>query len=70
MQANHLFPWPFKNFGISNLEANSYSKSGDNEDPEKEPKKEQKKGRQSYNNTSSQTLFKVEAKLNMKPHGE
>jgi hypothetical protein len=60
---------PFREFGSSNSKVGSDEKYGDNEDPKKELKKELEKERPSSSAiTSSQSLFKVEVKVDIKPY--
>lgn len=60
---------PFREFGGSNSEATLDGKSRDNKNLEREMKKESEKERpSSSNNTSSQSLFKVEVKVGIKPY--
>jgi hypothetical protein len=60
---------PFKEFGSSNSKHGSDEKYGDNKDPKKESKKESKKERPSSNSiTSSPSLFKVKAKVDIKSY--
>jgi hypothetical protein len=60
---------PFGECGISNSEARSNKKSRDNEDLENELEKEQEKERPSFSAiTSSQSLFKVEAEVDIKSY--
>ena len=58
----------FKGFGGSNSESRSDGKSRDIEDPKKEPKRDIEERPSSNNNTFSRSLFKVEAKVDIKPH--
>ena len=55
---------PFEDFSNSNLKFSSNRKFGDNKDLEKEPNNK----RPSSNVTSSQYLFKVEEKMDIKPY--
>jgi hypothetical protein len=60
---------PFREFGISNLRGILDEKSRDKEDREKESKNEPLKERPSSSSiTSSQYLFKVKAKVDIKPY--
>jgi hypothetical protein len=60
---------PFGEVGGSNSEVGLDEKLGDNEDPEKESKKELEKEQPSSSViTSSQSLFKMEVKVDIKPY--
>jgi hypothetical protein len=60
---------PFRDVGNSNSEVGLGEKLRDNKDPKKEPKKEQEKEKPSSSViTSSQSLFKMEAKVDIKPY--
>jgi hypothetical protein len=59
----------FREVGGLNLEIGSDEKWGDNEDPEKESQKEPKKEQSSSSTINpSQSLFKMEAKVDIKPY--
>jgi hypothetical protein len=58
---------PLGDIGGSNSEVGSDEKLGDSEDPKKESRKEHEKEKPSSNAiTPSQSLFKMEAKVNIK----
>jgi hypothetical protein len=59
---------PFKEVGYSNSEIGSEGKLRDNEDLEKESRKDPKKEKPSSSeNSPSQSLFKMEEKVDIKP---
>jgi hypothetical protein len=59
---------PFKEFGSSKSDTSSKKKYKDKEEPNKEIEKDPKKERPNYNITSSHSLFKLEAKVDIKPY--